>query len=170
MRGKQGVKIRELRENRAWTQQHLAEVAGIDVRTVQRLESGAQPSLESLAALAAAFNVDVSELREPDRSEDTLREQLSESSAEETGVKSPNFEWYSEISRRRGLQYPRCPFASTDLCPRYWMSLSLLGRAESATTIDPAEDTRLEAKWRHDSLGPKTMEQEPLVAGAAGDI
>lgn len=33
-----GKKTRELREERLWTQEHLAEVAGVDTRAIQRVE------------------------------------------------------------------------------------------------------------------------------------
>ncbi|WP_291077125.1 XRE family transcriptional regulator [Hyphomonas sp.] len=53
------AKIKRWREERHWSQEHLAELAGIGVRTVQRIETGEKASGDSLKALAAAFNVDV---------------------------------------------------------------------------------------------------------------
>ncbi len=50
--------VRKLRLQRAWSQETLAEVSGLSVRTIQRVERGADPSLETRAALAAAFDVD----------------------------------------------------------------------------------------------------------------
>ena len=52
-------KIKRWREERHWSQEHLAELAGIGLRTVQRIENGEPASRDSLMALAAAFNVDV---------------------------------------------------------------------------------------------------------------
>ncbi|WP_084397690.1 XRE family transcriptional regulator [Henriciella aquimarina] len=52
-------KIKRWREERRWSQEHLADLAGIGLRTVQRIENGEPASQESLKALAAAFNVDV---------------------------------------------------------------------------------------------------------------
>ncbi|MAN47120.1 MAG: helix-turn-helix domain-containing protein [Alphaproteobacteria bacterium] len=52
-------KIKRWREERHWSQEHLADLAGIGLRTVQRIERGDKASGESLKALAAAFNVDV---------------------------------------------------------------------------------------------------------------
>ncbi|KGI77643.1 XRE family transcriptional regulator [Oleiagrimonas soli] len=54
-----GAKIKRWREERCWSQEHLAEAAGIGLRTVQRIENGDKASRESVMALAAAFNVDV---------------------------------------------------------------------------------------------------------------
>ncbi|WP_291842739.1 XRE family transcriptional regulator [Maricaulis sp.] len=53
------AKIKRWREERRWSQEHLAELAGIGLRTVQRIENGEAASRESLMALAAAFNIDV---------------------------------------------------------------------------------------------------------------
>jgi len=55
--------IRQLREHRAWTQEHLAEAAGITVRTVQRAESGQGMTAETLTAIAGAFDVSLDDLR-----------------------------------------------------------------------------------------------------------
>lgn len=62
------AKIKRWREERHWSQEHLADVAGIGLRTVQRIEKGEQASGETLKALAAAFNVDVMALTEDTRS------------------------------------------------------------------------------------------------------
>ncbi|MEM7191175.1 MAG: helix-turn-helix transcriptional regulator, partial [Pseudomonadota bacterium] len=59
--------VRKLRLERSWSQETLAEVSGLSVRTIQRIERGAEPSLETRAALAAVFDVE-SDLfaKEPD--------------------------------------------------------------------------------------------------------
>ncbi len=56
------AKIKRWREERHWSQEHLADLAGIGLRTIQRIENGEPASNDSLKALAAAFNVDVSAL------------------------------------------------------------------------------------------------------------
>lgn len=50
------------RTRRAWTQQHLAEVSGLGIRTVQRIEKTGTASPESIQAIAAAFDLSASEL------------------------------------------------------------------------------------------------------------
>ncbi len=55
-------KIRGWREDRCWSQEHLADVAGVSLRTVQRLENGESVSRDTVMSLAAAFDVDVSAL------------------------------------------------------------------------------------------------------------
>ncbi|MEW6164310.1 MAG: helix-turn-helix domain-containing protein [Pseudomonadota bacterium] len=57
-------KIRQLREARGWTQEHLAEVAGLSSRTVQRIEAEGNASPESRMALAAALDVEAGDLGE----------------------------------------------------------------------------------------------------------
>ncbi len=56
--------IRELRLKRGWSQEDLAEAAGLSSRTIQRLENGGRASLETLKCLAAVFESDISTLRE----------------------------------------------------------------------------------------------------------
>ncbi|MET0328415.1 MAG: helix-turn-helix transcriptional regulator, partial [Luteimonas sp.] len=51
------ARLRDLRAARHWSQEQLAELSGLNLRTIQRLESGAKVSTESLRALAAVFEV-----------------------------------------------------------------------------------------------------------------
>jgi hypothetical protein len=81
---------------------------------------------------------------------------------------NPDLKWYTEESRRKGLP-PRCPFSSVHRCPRYYLSLSLLGKAGS-TGIEPEEDKRLHKKWRDSDLWPITAEQEPGISKQDGEI
>lgn len=63
-------RLRTLRAGRQWSQEQLAELSGLNLRTIQRLESGAKISTESLRALAAVFEVPPETLlfREPAQS------------------------------------------------------------------------------------------------------
>jgi transcriptional regulator with XRE-family HTH domain len=54
--------VRKLRLEKGWSQEHLAEICNLSVRTIQRIERGQKPSLETLNALAAVFEIDVSDL------------------------------------------------------------------------------------------------------------
>src|SRR5215468_4968867 len=56
-------KIRAERERRAWSQEHLATVSGLGLRTIQRIEKTGAASFESARALAAVFEVSVADLR-----------------------------------------------------------------------------------------------------------
>ena len=53
------AKIKRWRQERQWSQEHLAHLAGIGLRTLQRVENGEPASSETLRALAAAYDVDV---------------------------------------------------------------------------------------------------------------
>jgi len=55
--------VRQQRERRAWSQEHLAEVTGLGLRTIQRIETTGAASYESARSLAAVFGVDVAALR-----------------------------------------------------------------------------------------------------------
>jgi transcriptional regulator with XRE-family HTH domain len=77
-----GGKIRALRIKRGWTQEQLAEIAGISLRTVQRAESSNSAAFETMKAIAAAFENDFDQLlkQEPDRT--AARETQSIASSE----------------------------------------------------------------------------------------
>ncbi|PID51407.1 MAG: XRE family transcriptional regulator [Pasteurellales bacterium] len=54
--------IQKLRLEKGWSQQLLAEMSGLSTRTIQRIENGQKPSVESIKSLAAVFEVDFSTL------------------------------------------------------------------------------------------------------------
>jgi len=58
------LRIQKLRLQRGWSQEQLAELTGLSVRTIQRIERGQGPSAESLKAIAAVLEVDFGALRE----------------------------------------------------------------------------------------------------------
>ena len=51
------------REKRAWSQQHLATVTGLALRTVQRVESKGRGSYETAQAIASCLEIPVADLR-----------------------------------------------------------------------------------------------------------
>jgi uncharacterized membrane protein YhaH (DUF805 family) len=70
------ARLRELRLAQQWSQEQLAILSGLNLRTIQRLESGAKTSNESLRALAAVFDVPAESLL------------LSESTPSHNGLKA----------------------------------------------------------------------------------
>jgi len=56
-------RIRAERERRAWSQEHLATVSGLGLRTIQRIEKTGAASFESARSLAAVLEIDVADLR-----------------------------------------------------------------------------------------------------------
>ncbi|ANP64989.1 MULTISPECIES: helix-turn-helix domain-containing protein [Vibrio] len=56
--------VRKLRLKHGWSQEQLADLSGLSIRTIQRIERGHKPGLESLKCLAAVFETNVSELQQ----------------------------------------------------------------------------------------------------------
>jgi transcriptional regulator with XRE-family HTH domain len=54
--------LKQIRLSRLLSQEQLAHMSGLSVRTIQRIESGHGPSLESLKCLASVLEVDVKTL------------------------------------------------------------------------------------------------------------
>ena len=55
--------VRSERERRAWSQEQLASVTGLGLRTITRIETTGRASHESVKALASVFHVEVAALR-----------------------------------------------------------------------------------------------------------
>jgi transcriptional regulator with XRE-family HTH domain len=55
--------LKKLRLEKGWSQEQLADISGVSVRTIQRLEKGEKPGMESLKALAAAFDIPTNQLQ-----------------------------------------------------------------------------------------------------------
>lgn len=55
-------KIREERLRRAWSQEHVAVITGLGLRTIQRIESSGGASNESIAAIASVMSLPVEQL------------------------------------------------------------------------------------------------------------
>lgn len=79
-------------------------------------------------------------------------------------AETPNAEWYLRISRERGVT-PRCPFATVERCPRYYQSLSALGRAKISVELTSDEDKRLHLHWEKSELWPKSEEDSTYMFG-----
>lgn len=57
-----GEKIKVLRRKKCWPQSQLAEITGLSERTIQRIENNEVASMESLKAIASAFDISVDDL------------------------------------------------------------------------------------------------------------
>ena len=55
-------RLKSERNKRAWTQNHLAEVCGLSLRTIQRIEKTGSASNESIQALASVFSISIEDL------------------------------------------------------------------------------------------------------------
>ncbi len=56
--------LKQLRLSRHLSQEQLATMSGLNVRTIQRIESGHKASVESLKCLAAVLEVDIATLNQ----------------------------------------------------------------------------------------------------------
>ncbi len=71
--------VRKLRLQRGWSQEQLAQLSGLSIRTIQRIERGQKPGLESLKSLAAVFETDIQHLQK----EPTMSDEMGYSTEEQ---------------------------------------------------------------------------------------
>jgi len=91
------MSFRSLRERRLLSQERLAELSGLSLRTIQRVEAGYRVSYSSLRALAATLEIDV----------DLLERQLyaAMSGSSDEFVETPR--WVRLLSGKGWLEGPR---------------------------------------------------------------
>jgi transcriptional regulator with XRE-family HTH domain len=56
--------VQKLREQKGWTQEHLAQASGMSLRTIQRPEAGKSVPKETIINVAAALDVAMEEIRD----------------------------------------------------------------------------------------------------------
>jgi len=66
--------VRRLRIERGWTQEHLADLCGCSLKTIQRIEKSGLCSLETRSALAAVFEIELKQLDGEEKIEQAKRE------------------------------------------------------------------------------------------------
>lgn len=57
--------VKSQRNKRAWSQTQLADVSGLSLRTIQRIEKTGSASLESVKSIASVFEIETSDLQQP---------------------------------------------------------------------------------------------------------
>ena len=87
--------IRKLRLQRGWSQEELAQFSGLSTRTIQRIERGENPGLETLKSLAAVFDMEVSEFMP--------EEQNMNSKEHESGVTEEEKQAMEYVQNLRGF-------------------------------------------------------------------
>jgi transcriptional regulator with XRE-family HTH domain len=92
------MQVQKLRIQHGWTQQQLADLSGLNVRTIQRIENGASASVESLKSLAAVFEVEFSILKEPS----TMNAATTASANNET-MTHEEFLAYRQVRKLKGF-------------------------------------------------------------------
>lgn len=84
--------ISDLRKRKSWTQEKLADESGLSVRTIQRIESGEDASLETIRVIAQALGVEISDLFEQITDTDKRNEITHLSEEQENQIKKRAFE------------------------------------------------------------------------------
>jgi len=54
--------IRDLRQEKGWTQQHFADAAGLSLRTIQRVERDGSAAKETVLAICATLEIQPKQL------------------------------------------------------------------------------------------------------------
>lgn len=67
--------IKEMRLERHWSQDQLAEMSGLSIRTIQRIENGENAGLESLKSLAAVFEINIADSNKKEEMEQIREEE-----------------------------------------------------------------------------------------------
>lgn len=67
--------IKKMRLERHWSQEQLAEMSGLSIRTIQRIENGENAGLESLKALASVFETTIADSNKKEEIEQIRKEE-----------------------------------------------------------------------------------------------
>lgn len=148
------MRVGELRRLRGWTQERLAETSGIAVRTVQRMESGSDASLESLSAVAVALEVPVRDLfvaEEPAALDPGVRG-LDERAEQQQAQRDASARGWQYLYSGVGIVVTLgtlaligshvWPGAAIFVIPIYWAGGRLLSQFLMASVVEPALDRR----------------------------
>jgi hypothetical protein len=68
-------------------------------------------------------------------------------------------DWYLGVSRDRGVG-PRCPFASVERCPRFYLSTSVLNSVDHQP-----QNEALDRRWQQSELYPRREDEFPSASG-----
>ena len=74
--------VRKLRLKRGWSQEQLASLTGLNIRTIQRIEHGQTPSLESKKSFASVFEVELATFDQDAHSENEGSQSSTNSNTE----------------------------------------------------------------------------------------
>lgn len=67
--------IKKMRLDRHWSQDQLAEMSRLSIRTIQRIENGENAGLESLKSLAAVFEINIADSDKKEEMEQIRKEE-----------------------------------------------------------------------------------------------
>lgn len=119
--------LKRFREMLGWTQEHLAEAAGLSARTIQRAERDGELSAETMQALAAVFDISVADLQRIWPTDEEVRAAIEEAA-------------------KRYKQIPLTRLERASTCVHSWERT--LGR--STTLLDCRSNRRMRSpSWRN---------------------
>ena len=67
--------LKKMRLERHWSQEQLAEMSGLSIRTIQRIENGENAGLESLKSLASVFETNIVDSNKKEEIEQIRKEE-----------------------------------------------------------------------------------------------
>ena len=68
--------LKKMRLDRQWSQEQLAEMSGLSIRTIQRIEKGENAGLESIKSLAAVFETNIKDSNKEEELEQIRKEEI----------------------------------------------------------------------------------------------
>ena len=84
--------VKKLRLQKGWSQEHLAELTDLSIRTIQRVERGQKPSFETARSLAILFEVDLSIFQTGETSMQKQNHETKESTDQVYGNNKPQIQ------------------------------------------------------------------------------
>lgn len=94
-----GGLVKRLREEKSWSQEHLASLADLSHRTIQRVEADGTASLETRMALASALGVPAADLSpKPGRAPPSLGARLGFACGVAGAVAGMVFGWMGAVA------------------------------------------------------------------------
>ena len=67
--------IKKMRLDRHWSQEQLADMSGLSIRTIQRIENGENAGLETLKSLASVFETNITDSDKKEELEQIKKEE-----------------------------------------------------------------------------------------------
>ena len=92
------MSVKSLRLKNNWSQEQLAHLSGLNVRTIQRIEKGERVGLETLKSLAAVFEITLDDLKKVLNNESNPIDETAEAEElerrEQAKAKVQSIKWF----------------------------------------------------------------------------
>ncbi|PRO71647.1 hypothetical protein C6Y40_20845 [Alteromonas alba] len=116
------MSVKSLRLPRHWSQEQLAQLSNLNVRTIQRVEKGEGAGLETLKSLASVFEISVDELKaviergNQPRSEDVFNSENSKAMHERAKAKVTTIKYFYAFTAFLGAVDLCCTLLQQSVC------------------------------------------------------